>query len=112
MTDINNINTEGNDMQLRVWWIPQVPGKAFNVDVDSIREGAKLMSTLAAYDLFQYDNNIKPDYSNAGGLIMFDPEDKVDGPDGSWVDWYDEETNIDDPAEFLEWMREDGCDAA
>jgi hypothetical protein len=76
--------------------------KPFNVDVDSVAEGVKIMDVLAQYDLFQLENNIKPDYSNAGGLNMFDPDDKEDGPDGSWVSWYDEKTGEDDPHTWLE----------
>ena len=88
-------------MKLRIWWIPQVPGKTFKVDVNSVEEGVKLMDTLANYDLFQLENNIKPDYCNAGGLIMFDAKDDTDSPQGSWVDWFDEETGEDDPKEWL-----------
>jgi len=88
-------------MQLRIWWIPQVPGKPFYVAVDSVKEGVKIMDVLAEYDIFQYENNIKPDYSNAGGLEMFDPDDTEDGPDGSWVDWYDKDTGEDDPKIWL-----------
>ena len=79
--------------KLKVWWIPQVPMKAFEVDVSSVEEGAKLMTVLANYDLFQFENNIKPDYSNVGGLQMLDEDDE-------WVDWYDYETGEDDPHEF------------
>jgi hypothetical protein len=44
---------------------------------------------LAIYDLFQLEYKIKPDYSNAQGLEIF--EDK------EWVDWQDEDGNdIDD----------------
>jgi hypothetical protein len=80
--------------KLRVWWVPQVPMNAFYVDVDSVKEGVKIMDILADYDSFQFDNNVKPDYSNVGGLQMFE--------DGEWVDWYDEETGCDDPMEWLE----------
>jgi hypothetical protein len=54
--------------KLRVWWIPQVPGKPFHVEVESITEAKKLLDTLAKYDLFQLAHKIKPDYCNAGGL--------------------------------------------
>ena len=81
-------------MKLRIWWTPQVPCEAFNVDVDSVQEGVKILDTLAFYDQFQLDHNIKPDYANAGGLQMFE--------DGEWVDWHDEETGADDPCEYLE----------
>lgn len=66
---------------LQVWWIPQVPGKPFTVAVPSVEEGKRLMDTLARYDQFQLDNNIKPDYSNAGVLTVFE--------DGEWTDYYE-----------------------
>ena len=69
--------------QLKVWWIPQVPGKAFEVPVASVDEAKKILTVLADYDNFQYDNNIKPDFCNAGGLVVFE--------DGDWVDWEDED---------------------
>ncbi len=87
-----------NHGDLRVWWIPQVPMKAFEIDVESIKEGVKIMDTLAKYDIFQFENNIKPDYANVGGLLIFDS-------DGEWVDWYDEETGCDDPEEYLELFK-------
>lgn len=81
--------------KLQVWWMPQVPGKAFTVPVDSVAGGVKISKALADYDLFQFENNIKPDYCNAGGIQMWDESDQ------EWVDWYDEETGIDDPEEYL-----------
>lgn len=68
---------------LEVWWIPQVPGKAFRVPVKNIQEATKIMDVLADYDTFQFEENIKPDYSNAGGLEVFDGKD--------WEEWSDEE---------------------
>jgi len=96
---------------LQVWWIPQVPMhqhwrilmKAFEVDVASIEEGAKILDVLARYDLFQYKNRIKPDYVNAGGLRRW-CEDDGDGNPG-WEDWYDEETGEDNLCVFLEEQR-------
>ena len=69
---------------LRVWWVPQVPMKAFYQKVKSIREGKLLLRTLASYDQFQYENKIKPDYSNAGGLQIFDERTE-------WMDWENED---------------------
>ena len=77
--------------QLRVYWIPQIPMRSFEFDVDSPLEAQKYIAVLAEYDQFQLDNNIKPDYSNAGGLKVFDITDKTDGPDGSWLEWEDDE---------------------
>lgn len=89
---------EAKEGDLKVWWIPQVPGKPFEVPVSSVEEAKKLLDVLAKYDAFQFENRIKPDYCNAGGLVVYEIE-RVDGMDqrGDWVDWYDEDGNgIDD----------------
>lgn len=75
---------------LRVWHIPQVPGKPFHVYVDTPQEAQRLLNVLAWYDLFQYKNRIKPDYCNASGLERYE-SDNGDGEPG-WCEWCDEET--------------------
>ena len=97
-----------NEKELRVWWIPQVPMQSFYVNIDSVSEGVKIMEVLAEYDRFQFENNIKPDYSNVGGLQMFDVTDETDSPNGSWCDWYDEETGESDPEVFISKGKSDG----
>lgn len=92
-------------MKFRVWWIPQLGVKAFCVPVDTISEGVKLLQVLADYDKFQLDNRVKGDYCNTGGIQMFDESDDTDTPQGSWVDWCDEETGEDDPVEWLKISR-------
>lgn len=68
--------------KLRVWWIPQVGAtSAFYIPVESVEEGKKILDLLAAYDAWQLQNRIKPDYTNTGGLQMYD-EDCAD-----YVDW-------------------------
>lgn len=79
---------------LKVWWIPQVPMRAFHVDVDSVKEAAKMLKVLAEYDQFQLRHNIKPDFCNAGGLVMC--------TGAGWEDWEDEETGETEPERFLE----------
>lgn len=70
--------------KFRVWWIPQVPmSSVFYVPVRDAREGRLTLNTLANYDQFQFDNNIKPDYVNVGGLEVLD--------DNEWVDWNDDD---------------------
>ncbi|MEF2965057.1 hypothetical protein V3851_04370 [Paenibacillus sp. M1] len=69
-------------MKLRVWWIPQIPMKSFNVDVESVEEAEKILNVLADYDLFQYENRVKGDYANAGGLQYWDEEEN------EWLEWY------------------------
>ena len=65
---------------LRVWHIPQVPGKAFLVEVETITEGLKIQDVLAEYDAFQFAENIKPDYSNVSGISRWDERAR---------EWYD-----------------------
>lgn len=71
--------------KLRVWHIPQTPCKAFHVDVSSLEEAIKILNTLADYDLFQLENNIKPDYSSCQGLEEWDDAEK------EWVEWYSDD---------------------
>lgn len=96
-------------MKLRVWHIPQIPGKPFLVEVSSVEDGVRMMNALADYDLFQLENNIKPDYCNTNGLQIWDEnltdEDLIDMElNDKWVDWYNDE--YDDPREYLESLTE------
>ena len=78
-------------MKLRVWWIPQIPMTPFYWRVTSLFEAKSLLEALVAYDQFQYENKIKPDYSNAGGLHIFNTDSK------DWEDWEnDSGQSIDD----------------
>lgn len=89
------------ERRLRIAHFPQIPCKPFYVDVDSLEEAKKIMDTLAFYDLFQYENNIKPDYCNICTLEMWDETEK------EWCSWYDEETGIDDINEYFEFIKQE-----
>lgn len=79
---------------LRVWWIPQIPGEPFHVYVKDVEQAILIMDTLARYDLFQLEHHIKPDFSNAGGLEVYEPDG--DG-DLNWSEWYSADgDSIDD----------------
>jgi hypothetical protein len=81
---------------LRVWWIPQVPAQPFHVPVKSLAEARLILDTLAKYDLFQLENRIKGDYTNTGGLEMFEGKYYEPGDTG-WYDWGSSEgENIDE----------------
>lgn len=88
----------GGRMKLRVWHIPQVPGKPFYISVNDIREAKKVMDILAAYDLFQLENNIKPDFSNISGVQQWDEQEN------KWYDWdiETEDDYFDNVDEYLE----------
>lgn len=77
------------DKKLRVWWMPQIGIDAtFYVPVKSPEEAKKVMDILAAYDCFQYNHGIKPDYANAGGVQIWSEEEQ------EWNDWYYEDENL------------------
>lgn len=93
--------------KLRVWWISQVGSSCdiFYVPVKSVEEGKKVMDLLAAYDMFQLQNNIKPDFCNTGGLQVYNPEI------ADYEDWYletddDYFDNVDDYCEQCEKAEE------
>lgn len=70
---------ENKEGEFRVWWVPQIPGKKFHVSVINIEQAKIILNTLAQYDIFQFENSIKPDYCNAGGLEVFEG--------GEWIEW-------------------------
>lgn len=79
---------------LCVWHIPQLPMEGFMVPVSSPEEAHKVLNILAEYDLFQFENNIKPDYCNAQGLnqyFVYSEKDKADGLETGWETWYSDE---------------------
>jgi len=69
---------------VRIWWIPQIGMVGqFRVPVTSVEEGFRVCDILARYDLFQFENRVKPDYANVGGVQIFE--------DGEWYDMDKEE---------------------
>lgn len=91
------------ETKLRIWWMPQIGTNCtFYIPVKSVEEAKKFLDVLAAYDQFQYQNRIKPDFFNTGGLQMWDEEEK------DWVDWSDSEGIYDDVDEYCETIDTSG----
>lgn len=93
--------TTPNLDDLSVWWIPQIPGEAFRVPVSSIEEGRRICDLLAEYDSFQYEQNVKSDYCNEGGIIRWES----DG--GGSYDWFDAQDENGDDAWPVPYSEED-----
>lgn len=89
---------------LRVLWVPQIgmPGEPFNVPVKTPEEGILILNTLADYDLYQFNNKVKGDYCNFGGLEVL--EESIEGDDG-WHTWYNEEG--EDADDVMRRLREE-----
>jgi len=62
--------------KFKVWHIPQIPGKAFEFETQDLATAKTVMDQLALYDLFQFENNIKPDYANMGGISEWNEEEQ------------------------------------
>lgn len=59
------------------------PDEGVKASVESEAEGFRLLDILADYDLFQYENKIKPDFANTGWLERYEDW----GSEGMvWVD--------------------------
>ncbi|MGG1444982.1 hypothetical protein ABE354_23615 [Brevibacillus laterosporus] len=82
--------------KLRVSHFPQITCEPFTVEVDNLEQARLMYNTLADYDLFQLNNNIKPDYANSTIVERWDDEQQ------EWLMWFDEETGIDDINEYFE----------
>ena len=86
------LNANPQEGDLRIWWVPQVPCAAFEQDVPNIETARVVLDILAGYDDFQVQERIKGDYTNAGGLHVFE--------DGEWIEWRDPETDLDIDGNF------------
>lgn len=78
--------SDPHEGDLLVWYIPQVPMKPFETRIlhTSGQEGvelaqaALLLDTIVDFSIFEFENRIKPDYSDAAGISRFE--------DGEWCD--------------------------
>ena len=90
-----NADIANDNVELRVWWIPQMPMQPFHYSVPTLQAARMLCDALARYDLFQYKNKVRPDYDNAGGASWRHPE--LTGGE-----WYDFDPEIEDEYEEVE----------
>jgi hypothetical protein len=67
--------------RFKAWYIPQVPMKAFEVEKPSAVEAQAALDLITAFSIFEFENNIKPDYSDAGGISKWDETEQC------WFDY-------------------------
>lgn len=67
----------------KVWYIPQIPMKAFEYETDSLEVAKAVEEALEMFSCFEFQNNVKPDYSDAGGIQKWNEDDH------EWWDWED-----------------------
>ena len=90
--------------KMRVWWIPQfgMLGDPFYIPIKTVEEGKKFLDVLSAYDIYQLDNKIKPDFCNTGGIEIFDEEGEY------WYEW-DLDTDTNYYEDIDEYCESDDC---
>jgi len=75
-------------MNLRIWHIPQVPSNnPYHIPVKDVEEAVRILPILWNYDTYQFENKIKPDYSNVSGLECWNEDTK------EWEEYYDDNGN-------------------
>ena len=74
---------------LKVFYIPQVPMKAYEVPVKSLAEAKLVLDAVVGLSIFEFENRIKPDYSDMAGVSRFEDGDWCDVEEGE----YDPEEN-------------------
>lgn len=79
-------------MKLRILYMPQVPMTPFYKEVEGLSEAKLVAETLVDFSIFEYENRIKPDYS--------DMLDLVELVDGEWISWEDKFGS-----DFSEWLN-------
>ncbi len=62
----------------RAWYIPQVPMKPFEFQTESQADATMVLDAITKFSMFEFENRVKPDYSDAGGV-----QELVDG---EWID--------------------------
>ena len=89
--------------KFRVWYIPQIPWKQYSVMVNTLEEWIIALSSIIWLSIFEFENNIKPDYSDASWMEYFytdkdtleytDKEDitEIDWIKWVWQEWFNEE---------------------
>lgn len=56
----------------RINYIPQIPGKPFQVEFDGeLEQAALLLNTIIDFSIFEFDNKIKPDYADMAWIEVW-----------------------------------------
>lgn len=76
--------TEFRPAQFKIWYSHQIPGKSYEREVPDPVVGQQILDAIYDLALHQFDNNMIPDYCNAGGIVYLDE-------DGDWSDYDPEE---------------------
>lgn len=74
-----------NEGDVKIWYVPQVPMDAFEMQVPDVQTGWIVLEAIYRVALFELEHNVKPDFANTGGIARYEQ----DGAGG--FDWFDVE---------------------
>jgi len=80
---------------LRVVYIPQVPMKAYVVELPSgytLEQAKVVLDAVVGLSIFEFENKVKPDYSDCSAIERWELDS---GDDYAWF-WIDEEEYEED----------------
>ena len=67
--------------KFKVWYVPQVSMKAFEVECETAEQAQEALDLITNFSNFEFENNVKPDYSDAGGVVEWDETEQ------EWCDY-------------------------
>lgn len=65
-------------MMYRIWYVPQIPCESFKREYSSVEECLETLELLTDFSRFEYENKIKPDYSEMFGMEYWCDDDQCE----------------------------------
>lgn len=87
----SNIKAQRTEERFRAVYVPQVPMHALTVEVSSLEQAVIALESITALSIFEFENRVKPDYSDFGTIERWDDEEQ---------DW--EDVDEEDYADLVE----------
>lgn len=72
--------SEFKPTKFKIWYNHQIPGPSYEQEVETPELGQAILDAIYQVALYQFRNNMIPDYANAGGVVCLDE-------DGEWIDY-------------------------
>lgn len=61
-----------NATRFKIFYIPQVPMPAFEREYEDFETAKEVLNAIINFSIFEYDNNVKPDYSDVAGISYWE----------------------------------------
>lgn len=80
-----------NATRFKIFYIPQVPMPAFEREYEDFETAKEVLNAIINFSIFEYDNNVKPDYSDVAGISYWEEaeQDWEDIDDMLWEEPYE-----------------------